>query len=157
MPENGEPMSPEYKRIVEELKKDMKLHGCGCGKFALAMGLEYPREGIIHRANRPCYREGESKQVGALAQRVATPEPAPAGRGAVVLEDLVAFLRSRSEFGERKYGTVLRTFNGRDAYLDALQELLDLFVYVHQAQMEAAEWKERAVTAEALAEERLHR
>lgn len=67
---------------------------------------------------------------------IATPQPPPApGRGSVV-DDLVTFLRSRREFGRRKYGTELQPFNGRDAYLDALQELIDLFAYLHQAQLE---------------------
>ncbi|MBK8467949.1 MAG: hypothetical protein IPL32_19215 [Chloracidobacterium sp.] len=71
--------------------------------------------------------------------RAATPEPAPARGRAVVLDDLVAQLRERSAFGLRKYGTVLETWNGRDAGVDAVQELLDLFVYLHQAAMERAD------------------
>jgi len=59
------------------------------------------------------------------------------GSGSVV-DDLVAMLHSRREFGRAKYGTELQPFNGRDAYLDALQELVDLFQYLHQAQMERA-------------------
>jgi hypothetical protein len=58
----------------------------------------------------------------------ATPQPPPRSGRRVVLDDLVELLRQRSEFGERKYGTKLETHNGRDPYLDALQELLDLFV-----------------------------
>ena len=69
----------------------------------------------------------------------ATPQPPPTPGGRVVLDDLITLLRARSEFGERKYGTRLTTHNGRDAYLDALQEVLDLVVYLHQAQMEHAE------------------
>ena len=73
------------------------------------------------------------------AQRAATPEPAPRRGRAVVLDDLVAVLKERSDFGLRKYGTRLETWNGRDAHLDALQELADLFVYQHQAAMERAD------------------
>lgn len=71
---------------------------------------------------------------GAAAVQVA-----PRAGRANVLEDLVVMLRERSDFGLRKYGTRLETFNGRDAHLDALQELLDLFVYLHQGRMERAE------------------
>lgn len=72
----------------------------------------------------------------------ATPQDPPRSGRRVVLDDLVELLRQRSEFGQRKYGTKLETHNGRDAYLDALQELLDLFVYIHQAQMENADLRQ---------------
>jgi len=73
-----------------------------------------------------------------IGAAVPQPPPATTGRSRVVLDDLVVLLRERAEFGQRKYGVRLETFNGRDAHLDALQELLDLFVYLHQAQMERA-------------------
>jgi hypothetical protein len=60
-----EPMSPEYKRLVEEVKKDAGLIGCGCGRFAMSRKTEqYLDDGVVHRPNRPCYREGASKQAG---------------------------------------------------------------------------------------------
>jgi hypothetical protein len=77
--------------------------------------------------------------------RAATPEPAPRPGRKVVLDDLVAVLRERSDFGLRKYGTRLETWNGRDAHLDALQELADLFVYQHQAAMERADLEAEVV------------
>lgn len=59
------PMSPEYQRLVEDLKRDFHARGCGCGKWALPKGVEdYLDEGVVHRPNRPCYRVNESKQVG---------------------------------------------------------------------------------------------
>ena len=79
-----------------------------------------------------------------VAGRAARPEPAPRAGRSVVLDDLVAVLRSRSDFGLRKYGTRLETWNGRDAHLDALQELADLFVYLHQAEMERADLEREA-------------
>lgn len=114
------------------------VRGCGCGKWHVPDGLAamvVVDEGqeIEHRYSKTC-----RPIAGAT-----TPQPAPIGDGTVVLDDLVALLRSRSEFGKRKYGTVLRAFNGRDPYLDALQELLDLFVYLNQAQMEKAEIEAR--------------
>ena len=36
-----------------------------------------------------------------------------------------------------KYGCGLRAFNGRNALIDALQEALDLVVYLEQARVEA--------------------
>jgi hypothetical protein len=42
----------------------------------------------------------------------------------------------RIDWGEKKYGQRLRTFNGRDALLDAYQEVLDFLSYLMQAIME---------------------
>ena len=39
----------------------------------------------------------------------------------------------RDREGQRRYGTRLRGFNGRDALVDAFQEALDLCVYLRQA------------------------
>lgn len=50
----------------------------------------------------------------------------------LVIEDM----RSRSEFGERKYGVKLQSFNGRNSIVDAVQEVYDLAVYIKQAQEE---------------------
>jgi hypothetical protein len=49
-----------------------------------------------------------------------------------VREDLVA----RAEFGLKKYGTQLRTNNGRDTVNDLYQEVLDAIMYAMQARME---------------------
>lgn len=50
----------------------------------------------------------------------------------VVLSDL----RERAEFGKEKYGVYLHTWNGRDAMMDAYQEVLDAIMYTRQAQLE---------------------
>jgi hypothetical protein len=47
----------------------------------------------------------------------------------LVIEDMQA----RDEFGRKKYGTPLQAGNGRDALVDAYQEVLDLCVYLRQA------------------------
>jgi hypothetical protein len=49
--------------------------------------------------------------------------------------DLVA----RQEVGIAKYGTPLKTHNGRDALVDAYQESLDLLMYLRQWMMENQE------------------
>lgn len=38
--------------------------------------------------------------------------------------------------GLLKYGTVLTTFNGRDAFEDSMQEAVDLIMYVNQLRIE---------------------
>ncbi len=62
------------------------------------------------------------------------PEPPPRRNAtpaiwALVIEDML----KRDQEGERKYGTRLQAFNGRDALVDAYQEALDLVVYLRQA------------------------
>jgi hypothetical protein len=41
-------------------------------------------------------------------------------------------MKDRREMGIKKYGVPLQTNNGRDALIDAYQELLDLLVYLRQ-------------------------
>ena len=49
---------------------------------------------------------------------------------------LIADLEARAEMGYARYGTYLRTHNGRDAAMDCYQELLDGLMYIMQAMME---------------------
>ena len=46
----------------------------------------------------------------------------------LVIEDM----RQRDNEGRKKYGTPLQASNGRDALVDAYQEVLDLAVYLRQ-------------------------
>jgi len=69
----------------------------------------------------------------------AIPQPSPTGEGRDVTAQVIEDIRARSEMGRRKYGTVLRTDNGRDALMDAYQEALDLCCYLKQAIMERNE------------------
>lgn len=60
------------------------------------------------------------------------PPPVPNGHPAVwhlVHNDML----ERDREGQRKYGTPLQPFNGRDVLVDAYQEALDLCVYLRQA------------------------
>lgn len=82
-------------------------------------------------------------------------EPRPtAGSGVDVLPSLLervealglpfasklrADLEARSAFGEAKYGTRLRAWNGRDAAVDAYQEALDLLMYLHQCELRSTQ------------------
>lgn len=45
-------------------------------------------------------------------------------------------LTSRAEAGREKYGTFLRTKNGRRAIVDMYQELMDSLMYAQQARLE---------------------
>lgn len=58
------------------------------------------------------------------------PPPVPGSR---VVDDLVVdAVRARSAMGVEKYGTMLMTFNGRDALEDAAQEAVDCAKYLIQ-------------------------
>ena len=108
----------------------------------------------------------------------AQAQPAPVGNGTVVLTEVVARLEDwikireqqglgapntegalrrliddlevRAEFGKTKYGTYLRTNNGRDAAMDLYQESLDAVMYSAQGLLEgdrhAASFFNTAVT-----------
>ena len=61
-------------------------------------------------------------------------------------ESLVEWLKLRSDLGQRKYGTKLKTNNGRTAIVDALEEALDLTQYLMQVYLEQTEDGEVEVT-----------
>jgi len=78
------------------------------------------------------------------------PEPAPtAGSGPDLWPQVIqrhhgepAFTRAaveRHRFGVEKYGRGLKAYNGRNAIVDALQEALDLVVYLEQVKCEATD------------------
>lgn len=63
----------------------------------------------------------------------AIPQPAPIQSQHVPIVWLVTHdLALRAAAGAAKYGDKLRGFNGRDALLDAYQEVLDLAMYLRQ-------------------------
>jgi len=72
----------------------------------------------------------------ALDSAGTTPESMPTGDGQTVVFGVVKDFCNRSADGAKKYGTLLKTDNGRDALVDAYQEALDLTMYLKQALME---------------------
>ena len=63
-------------------------------------------------------------------------EPMPKGNGTVVIDEVISDLSKRSEMGKNKYGTLLKTNNGRNSLMDLYQELLDACMYIKQKLME---------------------
>ena len=59
--------------------------------------------------------------------------------GKKVLDEVLKDLTLRAETGKEKYGTYLRTDNGRDAMVDCYQEILDAAMYIKQKLMEEGE------------------
>lgn len=56
-----------------------------------------------------------------------------------VTEQLITFLRGRSEHGQRKYGVALKPFDSRNTLMDALEESTDLSQYLQKEIMERKE------------------
>lgn len=54
----------------------------------------------------------------------------------MVFKWVIADLKTRARMGKERYGTYLRTRNGRNALLDAYQEALDLVLYLRQVLLE---------------------
>ncbi|SRR6266496_3576 len=64
-------------------------------------------------------------------------EPRPVASDNPSIHDLVVEqLQWRKAFGLKKYGTYLQAFNGRNSVRDALDEVLDLAVYLKQTEIE---------------------
>ena len=59
-------------------------------------------------------------------------EPKPKPGKVIVLNLVTTDLTARAIEGKKKYGTFLKTHNGRDALIDAYQEALDLCMYLRQ-------------------------
>jgi len=84
----------------------------------------------------------------------------PTGEGHIVpldrptARDITHDLAARAIEGRRKYGTLLRCHNGRDALVDSYQEALDLVMYLRQTVLEGGQgYKFLLTMAEALAVE----
>lgn len=59
-------------------------------------------------------------------------QPPPTGDGQPVWDLVIDDMRERDNLGRQRYNTPLRSWNGRDALVDAYQEVLDLAVYMRQ-------------------------
>lgn len=59
-------------------------------------------------------------------------EPSPKEGKTAITPLVIRDLLDRQDFGFEKYGTVLKSYNGRNALFDAYQEALDLCLYLRQ-------------------------
>ena len=71
-----------------------------------------------------------------MSNPAATPQPSPEIGKLDVLPFVISDLNARAEMGREKYGTTLKTHNGRDALMDAYQKALDLVMYLKQELLE---------------------
>lgn len=101
-----------------------------CGQFQLARDLLalHNSRMLIDPQPAPVNTE-ESKEVTVPVSAEVFPRAA-------------RLLRERKAFGLRKYGTPLKTHNGRDPRIDELQELLDACYYRTQGQDEGRSYRD---------------
>lgn len=68
-----------------------------------------------------------------MTKNLSVYEPAPIPTDETPIWELVIEdMKERDAEGRKKYGTPLQASNGRDALVDAYQEVLDLAVYLRQ-------------------------
>ena len=67
------------------------------------------------------------------------PDPVTTKDSQIVLPHVMRDLTNRATVGFGRYGTLLKSHNGRDALMDAYQEALDLVMYLKQVLMERDE------------------
>lgn len=71
-----------------------------------------------------------------MANPATDHQPTPKPGRLVVLPYVLADFQKRADVGKERYGTYLMTDNGRDALWDALQEAMDLVMYLRQLILE---------------------
>jgi hypothetical protein len=59
-------------------------------------------------------------------------QPPPTGDGKLILPLVLVDIQERARAGLKKYGTMLKAYNGREALWDAYQEAIDLVMYIRQ-------------------------
>jgi hypothetical protein len=63
-------------------------------------------------------------------------------------DELLVLMRARDDLGAARYGVRLQSHNGRDAMRDAMEEALDLRVYLENLRMEHPESLEAGMMAD---------
>lgn len=99
----------------------------------------------LYKNNSGCSVDGECKQCRRLEAAPVIPvsrvdsnsQPQSERNGLPYIKDLVIKdMQDRAEFGNKKYGTYLQAYNGRDVLVDIYQELMDAVQYVRQLMYE---------------------
>ena len=74
----------------------------------------------------------EDFYVTEFVAKVDEEQPKPKGKGRDIAALVQKDIESRAQLGNRKYGERLLPNNGRDVFMDAYQEALDLCMYLRQ-------------------------
>lgn len=93
----------------------------------------------VERGNESCSSEGRLH----ASESIISDQPPPISNNHPAIADLViADMARRKRVGIERYGVPLQPFNGRNALIDAYQEVLDLTVYLRQ-RLEEDDWEVR--------------
>jgi hypothetical protein len=88
-------------------------------------------------------------------------QPLPEPGRECVQDALIAQIEERKQLGIERYGRPLETHNGRDAVQDAVEEAIDLAVYLKQVELEMrdvrAERDQLATTLDEVLRQFVHR
>lgn len=116
---------------VSDLAEPGKLKGCVLPEgHAMPHMFSHPMDELSERTRKFALDDAEDLR----KEKLGHVEPAPTPTGGASMHDLVIEdMAKRKEFGLAKYGTLLQAGNGRDALMDAYEEVLDLAVYLRQA------------------------
>lgn len=77
---------------------------------------------------------GESERMSEAT--IEQPQPETRAESVSVAPHVVDDIVARARLGVERYGTPLRTHNGRDGLVDLYQELIDAVFYIKQVIME---------------------
>lgn len=118
-------MRPTKEQAIEIVA----THYCGMGDEFTADIVHEVAAHALHAHNENLVAENQ------MLRRLLGLEPAPREPAAVVPR-VVQYLYERQTLGQRRYGTPLKTHNGRSALEDALAEITDFGLYFAQYVME---------------------
>lgn len=101
-----------------------------------------PKE--VNALVREAYERGKASATDAVREQAR-----PTGDGQRVLDKVFDDLKAREKVGIERYGTPLKTNNGRDPLVDAYQEGLDLVQYMAQELLEREQLRAKLAEIEA--------
>lgn len=78
-----------------------------------------------------------------LSDEQAIPSPGMLNINNIVMDEVPRLIKLRQERGLRRYGRPLEAFNGRDAFQDLIEELIDAIQYAYQVKAEFEFYRNR--------------
>jgi len=131
---NGEEPSPDARTEQLARELDRVARGWSPPKLDLALDLDPATLYRVATLDTVLWSDPRNEpDLEAQGESLATSsEPTPNGQGDDVAALVQKDIEARAQEGEQKYGERLTTDNGRDALVDAYQEVLDTAMYLRQ-------------------------
>lgn len=132
--ENGEEPSPDARTEQLARELDRVARGTSPLNLELAQGLSPTTVDDVRSLDTVLWSDPRNEpDLEAQSEPLATSsEPTPQGTGDDVAALVQKDIEARAQEGEETYGERLTTDNGRDALVDAYQEVLDTAMYLRQ-------------------------